>query len=663
MNLKSAKLLSIRPYQSVADGGDVLLIFEDGQTLICGEDNLLNEELLRNYVAGRLHIEISNELDVYDDWREFLLGLWVQAPPPPASIDPQGIQAPQHAPLATRDEPASDRTLRPIELRAATIDETGRSVEAVLATQGRVRTYIGAYGVIEEVLIVAGAQFPDQVPLLDSHARYSVGALLGSVRNIRTEGEQLVGRLYFVQGDPTSEAAWQKVRQGHLTDVSIGYQPTEYVDIAPGMSSDVRGLSYSAGTSYLRVTTQFNIKEASLTPIGADPASTVREGIGLVNINTGARPNEFGQRDILAAAMLHRAGLPVSNGRLAEVSYLHRGMTLVDVAREALRLEGKSAPRCKYEMARAAVSSATLANVIGSVAIAKLLATFDEEDDSTVGWIDEEDVPNFRPVRSIALGALHTPKLLPRNREAEHQVLGDSAREALGELGDSSVTWKLARYAKMFVIDDQDLASDGFNALLDLPEQMGRSCRRLRPDLVYSLLLANAATSDGVALFHASHSNTASDLLADAGLKTGAMAISEQQQNGVRLNLRARTLIVPPSLRMTGADLTQRMSTLEPTPTGVALYDALKLRSDARLGASGVVDPTSGVTRVGSNTNWFLASKPGRTIRLRFLDGTNRKPKVRSGVLKGPEWGIWIDCCYDLAAAVLDYPGLYRGNT
>lgn len=112
---------------------------------------------------------------------------------------------------------------RPLGVRASTLDEAQRSVDVVIATETPVPEFDRVFGeVIPRVLLASGAKFPKsrQVPLIDTHDRRSIARQIGSVREIRIDGGQVVGRLHVSQ---TAEDAWALIRDGHLTDVSAGF--------------------------------------------------------------------------------------------------------------------------------------------------------------------------------------------------------------------------------------------------------------------------------------------------------------------------------------------------------------------------------------------------------------------------------------------------------
>lgn len=79
--------------------------------------------------------------------------------------------------------------------RPATIDEEARSVEFVAATETTdVAMYDWETGErVTEVLLMSGCRLPasGQIPLLDTHDRFSLTAVIGSARELRVDGDQL----------------------------------------------------------------------------------------------------------------------------------------------------------------------------------------------------------------------------------------------------------------------------------------------------------------------------------------------------------------------------------------------------------------------------------------------------------------------------------------
>ncbi len=173
----------------------------------------------------------------------------------------------------------SEIVVRSAPMEFGTLDEASRSIECVMCTENPVRMIDWAREeYFDEVLTADGARMPSQLPLLDNHNRYSSDSVIGSVRNIRRDGDKWIGRAYFMEDDADVEKIWQRVRQGHLKDVSIGYQyERTFVEIRKGEKAVVNGRTFEATeTRKKRVVTEWIGKELSTTPIGADQLAKMR---------------------------------------------------------------------------------------------------------------------------------------------------------------------------------------------------------------------------------------------------------------------------------------------------------------------------------------------------------------------------------------------------
>ena len=157
----------------------------------------------------------------------------------------------------------------------STIDLDGRSVEVVAATESPVTVFdYERFEPVDEVLLMAGLQLPEsrQLPLLDAHSRHSTSNVIGSIRGLKVSGGQLIGRAHF-SSSPEVEPVWTRVREGHLTDFSIGYRVLESVWIPDGQSQKIGSRTFSGP---VRVSTAWEAKELSAVPIGADKDAKAR---------------------------------------------------------------------------------------------------------------------------------------------------------------------------------------------------------------------------------------------------------------------------------------------------------------------------------------------------------------------------------------------------
>ena len=157
-----------------------------------------------------------------------------------------------------------------------TIDEKKRSVDVVGATEQPVEVFDPErWAIVSEVLLMSGIELPGsrQVPLIDSHQRErGSGSVLGSYRDMQVAGDQLLGRVHFTTA-AEAESPWTKVREGHLTDFSVGYRVIESTWIPDGESAVVKGRTFQGP---VRVTSRWRPKELSVVPIGADDQAKAR---------------------------------------------------------------------------------------------------------------------------------------------------------------------------------------------------------------------------------------------------------------------------------------------------------------------------------------------------------------------------------------------------
>lgn len=157
--------------------------------------------------------------------------------------------------------------------RASTIDEDGRTVQATLSTEQRVPMMDWErYELVDEVLLSAGMETPrgSQVPLFDSHYPRNVKNQLGSVRGAGVDGDVTTGTLAF---SSVHEDEFTKVREGHTTDVSVGYVVLKRVYVPEGRTRTIRGKRFEGPVN---VATKWRLREVSLTPIGADDQAKLR---------------------------------------------------------------------------------------------------------------------------------------------------------------------------------------------------------------------------------------------------------------------------------------------------------------------------------------------------------------------------------------------------
>lgn len=339
-------------------------------------------------------------------------------------------------------------------------------------------------------------------------------------------------------------------------------------------------------------------------------------------------------------------------------------MSAVDICREALRLDGKDAPIERDAIIHAAISGGSLTSIFTTSVNARMLTAYMQTADTTGGWTNTTDVSDFKTNERFKIEIGGGLTKMPRGGEADH-----------GSYSDVSESYKIARYAKQIFIDEQDMIDDNFQALSRIAPDMGMAAARLRPDLVYYILLSNptlAATAR--ALFNATDGNLDTTAgLAQATIKAAISSMMLFQENGVTLNLVPSHLIVPPTLKWTAKELlnsTQIViaaagttdASLERGNANTIADENLQLVAEPRL-ENGVTDPDSGTTAAGSASTWFLAAMMAHTIEVAYRTGTGRAPQSRSWTSTGKgQWGIGWDINQDIGVKAIDWKGLHKAT-
>ena len=356
-----------------------------------------------------------------------------------------------------------------------------------------------------------------------------------------------------------------------------------------------------------------------------------------------------------------RAGLNAEQRQKAmEWGHRYSSMSMMDLCREAVRLDGKEVSHDREDLFRAAFSSGgSLTNIFTDSVNAVLLSSYMDSGDTTQGWTSETDVAdlklNERPRVEIGDGL----SLLPEGAEADHAKWADVLE-----------SYKINRFAKQFVVDEIAVINDSMQVLTETPKKFGEAAGWLRPDIVYSILLQNdSLNATSRALFNTTDANLgSSSALAAATLKVAISAMMSIRENSRNLNLVPTHLVVPTSLYFTANELAASAqliiagtagSVTERGSKNVISDLGLSVVSDGRL-ENGLVDPTNAESLSGSSSTWYMASNRAHTIEVAYLRGSGRVPQVRSGVLQQGQFGTWFDVRHFVGAKALDWKGLRK---
>ncbi len=455
--------------------------------------------------------------------------------------------------ITTRKMPLTGKT-------PATLNEESRSVEAVMATEQPIKVFDWNHGIIDEVLLMKGANYPDQIPLLDNHNRWDgVEKVLGSVSQIRLEGEQMVGTVSFSRVQAGFDA-YTKIAEGHLTDFSIGYLVTKAVFVPEGETQTIEGKTFEGP---VKVSTQWELKELSITPLGADDQAKARSYQEVLDMPQTST-NSTQDKDILAqernrtdaimglgeqfgfqseAREAIRSGLAVADfqsqilnrmskpqkapsarveggltddekfrGAAEEALLVRAGIsdkreeaanlasyTLRDIARECLVRSGQRTNGNPLAMIGRAMTTSDFPKILANTANKSLLAGYEGDDNSS--W------QTFCGIGSIS--DFKTLSIVRPSEMSDLEEVPEDGEYTYGGRDENREKVQLATYGKLFAISRQAIINDDLGALTDIPKAHGEAAARKVCDCAYAVLTANGNMSDGKALFHADHGNLA----------------------------------------------------------------------------------------------------------------------------------------------------------
>jgi hypothetical protein len=224
----------------------------------------------------------------------------------------------------------------------------------------------------------------------------------------------------------------------------------------------------------------------------------------------------------------------------------------------------------------------------------------------------------------------------------------EGAEFQYGSVTDGKEVYAVITYGRIISLTRQAIINDDLGAFDRLPRAFSGSARRLENFLVYQQLLANAALSDGVALFHATHGNlmaAAAISVASLGLARAAMR-KQLGKAGEKLNLPPKFLLVGPDKEQEAYQFTSAQF----VPAQASNVN--EFRQGGRTALEPIVDNEI------DGTKWYLAADNADvdTVEYCYLDGSE-------GVYMESQMGFKIDgidlkARLDFAAKAIDHRGL-----
>jgi hypothetical protein len=319
--------------------------------------------------------------------------------------------------------------------------------------------------------------------------------------------------------------------------------------------------------------------------------------------------------------LLERSGVPV------------RGMSRFELTGALLNFRGAGM-----------MGTSDFASLLANVANKRLRQAYDENQPSYQRWARRAaDAPDFKPITAAQLS--NTPDLLQVSESGEFKY---------ATMSDGKETYSLITYGRVVAISRQALINDDLRGFDRLIAGFAASARRLENRTVYAQLTANAALSDGTALFHASHGNLAGSGGTIAIPTLTAARAAMRLQKGLQaeeLNIAPRFLIVPSS---------QEQVAYQYTSANYVPTQQANVSEFAQGGRTALEPIVEAVLDANSTTAWYLAADSNQidTVEYCWLDGSDG-PVIEAKPGFDTD-GVSYKARLDFAAKAIDFRGLYK---
>ncbi len=341
---------------------------------------------------------------------------------------------------------------------------------------------------------------------------------------------------------------------------------------------------------------------------------------------------------------------------LTDLGRQYRGMSLVEMAREALEGLGVSTRGlARNEIASRAFSvraggyhtTADFPSLLGGVGARRLRAAYEAAPSTFQLWARRAaNLQDFRITNVLAVGG--APELKKLNEAGEYTY---------GTISEDATGYRAFSYGRAIGLTRQMFVNDDLGAFDRLLQRFGEAARRLENRLVYDQITGNPTMQDGTALFHASHGNlltTGSALSLDnMGKARAAMRKQKDLDGKTVLNLAPAYMLVPSDLEQ----LAYQYTSGNYVPAKAS--DVNEFRAGGRTAVEPIVEPLLDEV---STTAWYMAASSGQidTVEYAYVDGSEG---VRTETFASEDIdGVKVRATLDFAAKVIDWKGLQKAN-
>jgi hypothetical protein len=173
---------------------------------------------------------------------------------------------------------------------------------------------------------------------------------------------------------------------------------------------------------------------------------------------------------------------------------------------------------------------------------------------------------------------------------------------------DEKISYSIAKRGGLLTISEETIRNDDLSKIAQFPGRLARAARHTLASFVTNFFITPPNYDpDGLAWFHATHSNLNTVALSSAELDQRAIALSKQTEkdSGNRLGLTLDWIMIPIDLRLTAMQINRNMS-------GTNNWYGKFGENDENV----IVNPL--LTDV---TDWYYGTLSAPFLEIGFLDG------------------------------------------
>lgn len=261
-----------------------------------------------------------------------------------------------------------------------------------------------------------------------------------------------------------------------------------------------------------------------------------------------------------------------------------------------------------------AMGSDDFSILFGDIIDRQMLGSYMSSPNSWTRYARRGRVRDFRTVKRFYLDGLESVLTKP----------GESGEYAEASLTDGKYEYSVSKYGRRVPLTWEAMINDDLDAFQDIPSRLGRAAARTEEDFVTRLFVD--ASGPKASTFTAISGNPA---LSIAALQDAmSVALTQTDADGEPITVQRWTLVVPPQLQVTAANVLNAIEIRALTSGGGTSAQTLVARNWA--GEAGITSAVTNfyipqiATTANGSTSWFLIADPaeGRpAMEVGFLIG------------------------------------------